>query len=683
MKIRIFTLLLCSLFVAAVSAQKPTHVVKIVGSGPAIDGVIDDMWLDVEANNIDKNFQSETPTLGDAGETYWKMVWVQNEGIYLLLVVNDDNFYPAYESGGDSWMFDKPEVYFDCNYILEDDGGASGEGQPGNGHHQCAPSFEEGKHSGQLLDAGTDGEGDADDAGVLYSYMVNDPDYIAEFFFPLEYLTDENGVINDLSEPIGFDVTIIDQDEGVTDTRHRAVWANTGTEGDANESWNSMDECGTLTFEGLGDKTYVESITLTAEDITMNNKPMQIQAEVLPLDATNPNLAWSVENVTGRATVNNKGVVTPILDGLVRITGAATDGSYLEETVDVNISGQLVAKHELNLIRNGYFDEYDANFYALEWSNNRTVVDGALYIPAAENQNANYWDESTTNQTGFGCNNVDEYYFGFTIWSEAPDTFYVDFEDPNDPTGNYLRYGASGHPDAIEGRSEWVFVTATTPTRYEMDPLTFPNLMDYTSESMNFMGGLHGEGGVYLDSVELINKNDFALISEPYTMVETINVSADGGASTVALGSTLQMMAEVLPGDAAYTDVYWSVEDGTGYASIDDAGVLTGDSVGKVMVYAHASDDSKVMGSMEISVSWPENVEQQAVNTLKVYPNPAVSELNVVLTQPGSTVTIYNSVGMKVDEAFVTGTEHRFNISSYASGLYFVKTDNLVTKFIK
>jgi hypothetical protein len=36
-----------------------------------------------------------------------------------------------------------------------------------------------------------------------------------------------------------------------------------------------------------------------------------------------------------------------------------------------------------------------------------------------------------------------------------------------------------------------------------------------------------------------------------------------------------------------------------------------------------------------------------------------------------------------MDEVLVSGTEHRFDISSYPAGIYFVKTDGAIAKFIK
>jgi hypothetical protein len=294
----------------------------------------------------------------------------------------------------------------------------------------------------------------------------------------------------------------------------------------------------------------------------------------------------------------------------------------------------------------------------------------------------NPWDGSRrASQTGFGCNSEDTYLFSFVMWSEVADSFYIDFEDP---ANDYLRYGSTSSEWSPGGTSEWWIITEQEPTKYVIDDLIFGNKVENTSENFNLMGGGHNNGGVFFDSLILINSNDLSMIAAPYTEVESVTVSGEGGATAVPAGGTLQMAAEVLPADADYSDVvYWSVLPGTGDATIDDDGILTGDTVGTVTVIASASDDSQVVGTLQVSVSWPEGIQQNAVNTLRVYPNPAVNELNVVLTRENSTVAIYNSVGMKMEEVTVTGTEHRFNISGYASGIYFVKTEDSVAKFIK
>jgi hypothetical protein len=320
----------------------------------------------------------------------------------------------------------------------------------------------------------------------------------------------------------------------------------------------------------------------------------------------------------------------------------------------------------------------DADGTATEWTGNPAevqVVDGVLTINYSS-QGTEVWSYTVTQQR-FGCNTEDQYWFSFVMWADEPDTFNVDFEDSNN---DYNRYGTSTN-EYSNGESDWtIFETPTERTHFVFD-VVFNEKLENTNESCQFMVGKH-QSMLYIDSVELINDNDLALISE-YNPVTSITVTGADGASTVARGSTLQMSAEVLPADADYLNVWWSVVPGTGWATIDAAGLLTGDSVGTVTVVASAKDDSQVTASKVINVTWGVGIQQHDVNTLKVYPNPAVNELNVVLTNDNSRVSIYNSVGQKMDEVLVSGTEHRFDISSYPAGIYFVKTDGAIAKFIK
>ena len=76
-------------------------------------------------------------------------------------------------------------------------------------------------------------------------------------------------------------------------------------------------------------------------------------------------------------------------------------------------------------------------------------------------------------------------------------------------------------------------------------------------------------------------------------------------------------------------------------------------------------------------------IAQNKVESFKVYPNPAVSVLNVSLTTPNAVVAIYNNIGVKMEEIRVNGTHHVFDVSRYSKGLYFVKANDTVVKFVK
>jgi len=672
---RISTLLISALCTIGAVAQQPTALIKKASVAPVIDGVIEELWSEAEKNNIDKPFQTDVFTLGAVGETTWQGLWT-DEGMYILLIVNDDEFYPHYapEPDGDHWEYDKPEIYFDVNYTLADGLGCAPDGSGGgNGHYQAAPQFEDGMNDGTPI---------TESNGVVHAFMVNDPDYVGEYFVPFSWLVAGDGSPVDLSGDIGFDVTIIDRDMADAG-RARAVWANIGTFG---ESWSNMDEIGIINFDGADAPTYIESITLTADAITENNGSVQVMAAIVPEDASNKVLSWTIEHGTGKATIDSDGMVKGIVDGTATVTAAGQDGSYVETSLEITISNQIVSVGELNIFMNPYFDLVEENGEATGWGGwaehgdpMPQVVDGeAIMTPTLKPDGDPFVWHYQYNQVNFTALPDVEYEFSFVARADEAAALPVDFEDTE--ANGHNRYGSTSDSRSADGRSEWIVDLTTESQKFSLD-VTFDEMVETTVQKVLFMPGLL-ETYIYLDSILLISTEDLALVDD-YVPVQTITVSGEGDASEVGLGETLQMSAGILPAEADYQDVKWSVSSGDGWASIDEMGLLTGDSSGIVTVIANAVDDSYVSGELEVTVGVVEGVEDYSAKQMKVYPNPALNELYVELTEGNATIAIYNSVGMKMDEVLVTGTLHKFDISSYAAGLYFVKTDDSVMKFIK
>ncbi|MCH2045048.1 MAG: Ig-like domain-containing protein [Saprospiraceae bacterium] len=85
-------------------------------------------------------------------------------------------------------------------------------------------------------------------------------------------------------------------------------------------------------------------------------------------------------------------------------------------------------------------------------------------------------------------------------------------------------------------------------------------------------------------------------------LVSNITVQGQGGATSVSLGNTLQMLATITPLNAAIQDVTWTVSN-TSIATIDPiTGLLTGLSTGSVVVTATATDGSGISADIVISV---------------------------------------------------------------------------------
>ena len=76
-----------------------------------------------------------------------------------------------------------------------------------------------------------------------------------------------------------------------------------------------------------------------------------------------------------------------------------------------------------------------------------------------------------------------------------------------------------------------------------------------------------------------------------------------------------------------------------------------------------------------------DGVTQADSQSLSLYPNPA----NGFVTLKGETlgtVCVYNALGQKVDELEANGSELRINTANYESGIYVVKTNNTMLKFV-
>lgn len=578
---KIFTLILAVLIVTTAFAQleRPTAKIMKTTVKPKLDGVIESLWAITDSLLIDRPYKTDNglPTLGEKGQTWWKALW-DEDGFYLVVNVTDDAYFPNYVKGsGNPWDYDKIEVYFDVNYILEDGGGPGG----GAGHIQVAPDFTLAKEGGIVT---------TETNGRQHAIKVTKPNYVAEYFVPWSTLKDKEGITVDKTNEIGFDVTVNDSDPSL-DKRRRGVWAHSGQDG--SEAWSNMDFCGKITFEGAEAGTQVASVTITGGSITKDNQTLQIAAVVLPADAADKTLKWSVEPAPGslgRATIDLKGVVTPILNGVVVVNASSTDGSFIDaKPVNVTISGQVPTVAELSYIKNGNFDVFDATTQApgAPWTGGSTVVNGVLNIsnPTA---GANPWDWTVGQDVYIPASyKNDPFVFKARLWSAAERIFDIDFEHIG---GNYERFGDTPDPKSGDGKTQWRFNLTTVPTMYTIQITNFTR-MDTRAQKFNLFAGM-ATPTVYVDSVSLVSKADMALIPTAIS-------------------------------------------------------------------------------------------QERAMESLKVYPNPAVSRLYVDLSVVNSTVAIYNSVGVKMEEAVVNGTRHEFDVSRYTKGLYFVKANNAVVKFVK
>ena len=94
-------------------------------------------------------------------------------------------------------------------------------------------------------------------------------------------------------------------------------------------------------------------------------------------------------------------------------------------------------------------------------------------------------------------------------------------------------------------------------------------------------------------------------VIEPIVSVSEIKVQSTADVTTIAVGTTVQMSAEVLPSNATNKQYRWSLVNAEGRATISAAGVFTARKTGPVIVEAAALDGSGVTGTKTLIIFDP------------------------------------------------------------------------------
>lgn len=141
-----------------------------------------------------------------------------------------------------------------------------------------------------------------------------------------------------------------------------------------------------------------------------------------------------------------------------------------------------------------------------------------------------------------------------------------------------------------------------------------------------------------------------AYVNDTLTIPQSVTVSTiDGSSTIITKGTTLNMVANVLPANTTIPNVTWSVAPST-YASIDANGKLTALANGKVTVTATAWDGTGIKGTMDITISDYTGVSEKLhAEKIKVYPNPAINgNFTIEGIETIKQIELVNLVGKRV-----------------------------------
>jgi uncharacterized protein YjdB len=110
---------------------------------------------------------------------------------------------------------------------------------------------------------------------------------------------------------------------------------------------------GTMIITISNQTVLATGLTITSADNATNittNGTLQLNTIMLPDNATNKTVTWSIIDGTGQATINSTGLVTAIHNGTITAKAIANDGSGISGTMIITIYDQTVLATGLTII---------------------------------------------------------------------------------------------------------------------------------------------------------------------------------------------------------------------------------------------------------------------------------------------------------------------------------------------
>ena len=347
----------------------------------------------------------------------------------------------------------------------------------------------------------------------------------------------------------------------------------------------------------------VEQITVSAEksEIYIGDS-LQLTAAVLPENAENKAVAWSLVNGAECATISETGLLTAMTPGQVVVRAEAKDGSgvYGEFILNVN---------QLPLV----------NVQSVTLSANKDNVDmgkqlsiHASVLPVDADNKSLRWEVTAGAEfaeidgsgvlTGKKSGDV-------TVRATAEDGSGVFGEitvkvNPA-PVTNVTSVTISGAKDINVGDSLQL-TAAVKPDNATNKGVTWSISSGSSYATISDSGKLTATaaGTVKVKAAAKDGSGVSAEVTVKITAktVSVTSVTLSASKTTIYVGDTLQLTAAVKPDNATNKNVTWSVSSGSARGSVDASGKLTAKAAGSVTVKATAKDGSGKSGTITITI---------------------------------------------------------------------------------
>jgi uncharacterized protein YjdB len=372
---------------------------------------------------------------------------------------------------------------------------------------------------------------------------------------------------------------------------------------------------GTLVITISNQIVLVTSITVRGSGgsttIITDNGSLQLSTTVLPANATNKTVIWSLVNVTGQAVINSSGRVTAVDNGTVTARATAADGSGIYGTLVITISNQIILVTNITVAGEGGVSTISTDNGSLQLS--------ATVLPSNATNKTVIWTViNVTGQALISSSGLLSALDNGTVTARATATdgsgifgsFDITLSNQIVPVTGISVTGAAGATIITTDNGSLQLIASVLPANASDKSVTWSILNGTGEATINSTGLVTAVyNGIVTASATATDGSGVtaSLIISVFNQiipVTSITVTGAGGLSSISTDNgTLQLSASVLPDRGIEKTVTWSIVNGTGRASIDATGLVTALDNGTITATATANDGSGVFGTKVITIS--------------------------------------------------------------------------------
>jgi len=361
-----------------------------------------------------------------------------------------------------------------------------------------------------------------------------------------------------------------------------------------------------------------------ANTITTKSGTLQLSASILPNNATNKTVVWSIQNGTGQASISINGLVTATTDGAVTARATSTDGSNVYGTFIIIISNQVVTSNILTGLQSYYkFDETSGNVKDETGSNPGTIstgitrtigkINGAYYFDSnsdyinlsklitLKNATYSFWIKILSISTDLLIMGNDQYYSRIFIGSNNNLKLETNTNGQEYAFYNSFSTGLWYHIALVRDNNTVTFYR----NGINIGSSTISNSNSLTLSQIGFNGrsfrGTIDEVGIWNrpltpTEVSVVFNSSYPFSSIPIN-IPVSSVSVLPSTVSLTISSTITLAATIYPENATNKNISWN-SNNTSIATVSSLGIVTGQSAGNAIITVTTQDGSKTSSCM-------------------------------------------------------------------------------------